>query len=174
MTDDNPSFAFVFRGGLRTAAGTILAEADVAGGQRRILVWVASRPSRCRAAAKRLAIRRSLARRETSSRHGKPLRSSGVGFSFAPGIWFYGHFARLPRTNPACCNPQKRVARSALAPPETLRRHRFDGIPATLSQGAADAGWKPYGPTCEPVAGLITEFFRALNDIGEGLLQAGQ
>jgi zinc transporter len=158
MTDDNPSFAFVFRGGLGHPLHD-LAEADVAVGNADF-VWV------------HLDLRDAAAQAWLSRR---PWPRDVVETVAAPIQWgrlfitpdlVYGHLRDF-RDEPGAATLEAGslsvgATRSLLV---TGRRIQLRSVKELRRRVEAHTVL-PASP-----CGLITEFFRALNDIGEGLLQ---
>jgi len=158
MTDDNPSFAFVFRGGLGQPLHD-LAEADVAAGNADF-VWV------------HLDLRDASAQAWLCHRPWPPDVVETVAAPIQRGRLFitpdlvYGHLRDF-RDEPGAGTLQAGslcvvASRTLLV---TGRRIPLLSVRDVLRR--VEAHTVLLASPCE----LITEFFRALNDIGEGLLQ---
>jgi Mg2+ and Co2+ transporter CorA len=158
MSDGGPSFAFAFRGGLGQALHG-LAEADVAVGNADF-VWV------------HLDLRDAAAQAWLSRR---PWPGDVVEAIAAPVQWgrlfltpdlVYGHLRDF-RDEPGAATLE--AGSLSVAATRTLlvtgRRIPLLSVKELLYRLEAHTV-RPASP-----CGLITEFFRALNDIGEGLLQ---
>ena len=158
MTDDNPSFAFVFRGGLGQPLHD-LAEADVAAGNADF-VWV---HLDLRDAAAQAWLSRRPWPRDVIETVAAPIQ---WGRLFITADLVYGHLRdfrdELDAATLEAGSLSVGATRTLLV---TGRRIPLLSVKELRRRVEAHTVL-PASP-----CGLITEFFRTLNDIGEGLLQ---
>jgi zinc transporter len=157
MSDDNPSFAFVFRGGLRQPLHD-LAEADVAANAD--FVWV------------HLDLRDAAAQAWLSRR---PWPRDVVETVAAPIQWgrlfitpelVYGHLRDF-RDEPDAATLEAGSLSVGATRTLLVTGRRIPLLSVKELRRRVEAHTVLPASPC----GLITEFFRTLNDIGEGLLQ---